>query len=252
MCGAIEGAFTGGMNSPHCFVAGTLICTVDGEVPIEDIQVGDYVLAENPDTGEIDYKPVLETYEHDTYDVVYLTIDGEEFITTEGHPFYTLERGFVKAGELRYSDTLVDAKGNKLYLEKKNKEHLAGPVTVYNFAVEDYHTYFVGENGVLVHNKCGLKTGSEYLDNILDDAIETTNSKGKVRNFEVSGGWNKLLEDFSNLKLLNVQDISTSYGPGKIGFLENGIKIVARQGSNTLGPTLEVVLSNSRVIKIRY
>ena len=237
MCGAIEGAFTGGMNSPHCFVAGTLICTVDGEVPIEDIQVGDYVLAENPDTGEIDYKPVLETYEHDTYDVVYLTIDGEEFITTEGHPFYTLERGFVKAGELRYSDTLVDAKGNKLYLEKKN---------------EDYHTYFVGENGVLVHNKCGLKTGSEYLDNILDDAIETTNSKGKVRNFEVSGGWNKLLEDFSNLKLLNVQDISTSYGPGKIGFLENGIKIVARQGSNTLGPTLEVVLSNSRVIKIRY
>lgn len=59
----------------------------DGEVPIEDIEVGDYVLAENPETGEIDYKPVLETYEHDIYDVVYLTIDSEEFTTTEGHPF---------------------------------------------------------------------------------------------------------------------------------------------------------------------
>ena len=79
-------------------MAGTLVCTVDGEVPIEDIEVGDYVLAENPDTGEIDYKPVLETYEHDTYDVVYLTIDGEEFTTTEGHPFYVEGRGFEKAG----------------------------------------------------------------------------------------------------------------------------------------------------------
>ncbi len=156
MWGSIGGAVTGGMNSPHCFAAGTLVCTVDGEVPIEDIEVGDYVLAENPETGEIDYKPVLETYEHDTYDVVYLTIDGEEFTTTEGHPFYTLERGFVKAGELRFSDTLIDDDGNKLHLDKKNKEHLVNPVTVYNFAVEDYHTYFVGENEVLVHNNCGM------------------------------------------------------------------------------------------------
>ncbi|SFH56801.1 intein N-terminal splicing region [Pseudobutyrivibrio sp. OR37] len=158
MWGSIGGAITGGMNSPHCFVAGTLVCTVDGEVPIEDIEVGDYVLAENPETGEIDYKPALETYEHDIYDIVYLTIDGEDFTTTEGHPFFTLERGFVKAGELRYSDTLVDDNGKELHLEKKNKEHLSKPVTVYNFAVEDYHTYFVGENEVLVHNMCAVKS----------------------------------------------------------------------------------------------
>ena len=37
---------------------------------------------------------------------------------------------------------------------KKSKAHLENPVTVYNFAVEDYHTYFVGENGILVHNTC--------------------------------------------------------------------------------------------------
>lgn len=34
MWGSIGGAVTGGMNSPHCFAAGTLICTVDGEVPV--------------------------------------------------------------------------------------------------------------------------------------------------------------------------------------------------------------------------
>ena len=31
MRGSITGAVTGGMNSPHCFVAGTLVCTIDGE-----------------------------------------------------------------------------------------------------------------------------------------------------------------------------------------------------------------------------
>ncbi len=30
-----------------------------------------------------------------------------------------------------------------------------GPIKVYNFQVEDYHTYYVSNTGVLVHNKCG-------------------------------------------------------------------------------------------------
>ena len=33
-------------------------------------------------------------------------------------------------------------------------EHLEEPVTVYNFEVEDYHTYYVGDAEVLVHNTC--------------------------------------------------------------------------------------------------
>lgn len=38
------------------------------------------------------------------------------------------------------------------------------PVTVYNFEVEDWHTYFVGSNKILVHNKCSLtKINDNYL-----------------------------------------------------------------------------------------
>lgn len=33
-------------------------------------------------------------------------------------------------------------------------ETLETPVKVYNFEVEDYHTYFVGKNCILVHNTC--------------------------------------------------------------------------------------------------
>ena len=33
-------------------------------------------------------------------------------------------------------------------------EKLSEPETTYNFEVEDFHTYFVGESEVLVHNAC--------------------------------------------------------------------------------------------------
>ena len=35
-------------------------------------------------------------------------------------------------------------------------EILESPITVYNFEVEEFHTYYVGEQSVLVHNACGM------------------------------------------------------------------------------------------------
>lgn len=45
--------------------------------------------------------------------------------------------------------------GEYVTLEKTQHEILENPITVYNFEVEDYHTYYVGTDGVLVHNACG-------------------------------------------------------------------------------------------------
>ena len=47
---------------------------------------------------------------------------------------------------------LLDVNGNVLLVEKFNVELTDKPVKVYNFQVEDFHTYHVGENGVWVHN----------------------------------------------------------------------------------------------------
>ena len=44
--------------------------------------------------------------------------------------------------------------GEYVVVEKVQHEILEEPVTVYNFQVEDYHTYYVTNIGVLVHNKC--------------------------------------------------------------------------------------------------
>jgi hypothetical protein len=138
-------------------VAGTVVITVAGKKAIEYIREGDLVLSEDPDTGDITYKKVLETYINETSELIHLNIDGEEIVTTPAHPFYVKEKGFILAGDLLEGSILVDSEGNELHLKIKRWEHLQSPVPVYNFAVEDFHTYFVGDNEVLVHNNCGVE-----------------------------------------------------------------------------------------------
>ena len=79
-------------------------------------------------------------------------INSEEIITTVDHPFYVKNQGFVKAGELIVGDELLDVNGNVLLVEEFNVELTDEHVKVYNFEVEDFHTYHVGEFRILVHN----------------------------------------------------------------------------------------------------
>ena len=78
-------------------------------------------------------------------------INSEEIITTVDHPFYVKNQGFIKAGELIVGDELLDVNGNVLLVENFDVELTEKPVTVYNFQVEDFHTYHVSGFGVLVH-----------------------------------------------------------------------------------------------------
>ena len=145
--------FTGAATTTmKCFVAGTMILTAAGLVAIENIKAGSKVVSTNPETFEVAEKAVLETYVRETTELVHLTINGELIKTTHDHPFYVKDVGFVSAGELYIGDKLLDSNGNTLLLEDREVENLDEPVKVYNFQVEDFHTYHVGENGTLVHN----------------------------------------------------------------------------------------------------
>lgn len=46
----------------------------------------------------------------------------------------------------------LDAEGKTLIVEDSKVETLAEPVKVYNFQVEDFHTYHVGKHSIWVHN----------------------------------------------------------------------------------------------------
>ena len=119
---------------------------------IEKIKSGDKVISTDPETMETSPKTVLETYIREVTTLVHLTVNGEEIVTTVDHPFYVKNQGFVKAGELAIGDELLDPNKNILLVENFDVELTEEPTTVYNFQVEDFHTYHVGENGVWVHN----------------------------------------------------------------------------------------------------
>lgn len=138
----------------YCFVAGTLVTTEDGQKPIEEIQVGDKVLSEDETTGEVAVKTVTETYVNETDELIHIGVNGETISATPSHPFYVNKFGWTLAGSLKAGDVLVLSNGELVTVEWVQHEILESPIKVYNFEVEDFHTYFVGENSVLVHNDC--------------------------------------------------------------------------------------------------
>jgi hypothetical protein len=167
LAGAISGAVTGALTSPYCFVAGTAVLAAAGAVAIETIQAGDMVWAWDEETGEVALKEVVEAYVNETYELVHVFVNGEEIVTTPGHPFYSPVKGWTDAVNLRAGDVLILVNGEYVVVEKIQHEILETSVTVYNFQVEDFHTYYVTDAGVLVHNLC-------------DDGMPAT-SHGKIR-----------------------------------------------------------------------
>ena len=141
------------MFNPTCFSGDTEVYTSDGLVCIEDVLVGDEVWAYNSETGETELKEVLNVWVKETDEILHVsTSDGETIDTTTNHPFYVDGKGWVAAGDLEVGDTLVTADGNEVEVTDLELEKFAEPIFVYNLEVEDFHTYFVGEYGVLVHN----------------------------------------------------------------------------------------------------
>jgi hypothetical protein len=141
---------------------------------IEDIVAGDMVMARDPETGEYGPKRVLETFRRTSDHLRLLTIrsaDGEEqeLRTTDEHPFWTAETGWVSAGQLRPGQHVQQDDGAWATIVATVYEPHPEGITVYNFEVEGFHTYYVAEGPgvrsppVLVHNRyrtgIGRRTG---------------------------------------------------------------------------------------------
>jgi len=122
-------------------------------VAIEKIKVGDLVYAANSETLEVSLKPVLETYIRKTSNLVHLTINGERIISTSDHPYYVKGKGFINAEALWIGAELLDNTGKTICVEQIYRETLDNESEkVYNFKVDEFHTYYVGSCCVLVHN----------------------------------------------------------------------------------------------------
>jgi len=96
----------------ECFPAGTSISTPTGNRPIEDLQVGDTVLAFDEQTSTFHPRQVMRLFKNPTPPtIVDISINGSTLTTTLGHPFWT-GRGWVEAEDLRDGDRcLVELHG---------------------------------------------------------------------------------------------------------------------------------------------
>ena len=214
----VSGALNGKFNA-SCFTAGTMIETADGDRPIEEIQIGDLVLSANPETGEIAYKPVVNTYVHVTDTVLYLTIDEEIIETTEDHPFWVEGQGWTSAKLLQPGDVVRLKDGSTQCVDDIEIVELPEGeyVAVYNFEVADFHTYFVGECGVWVHNKncpsyMNEDGGSTDLDNLVSQRSDSNRAVKNTDNYRsMEREWSKALK--SGKKVTDV-DVKLTYENG--------------------------------------
>ena len=101
-------------------------------------------------------------------------MNGEEITCTPMHPFYSPVKGWTSAVDLRAGDILVMLNGEYVVVEQVQHELLESPETTYNFEVEDFHTYYVGEEPVLVHNECTLSNSKNYSPEAIADKYNIT------------------------------------------------------------------------------
>ena len=208
-----------------CFVVGTKVLTSLGLKTIEKIRPGDKVLAADPETGRQEEKEVVRTFVKETDTLVHLRIGGEEIVTTENHPFYVDGEGWVTAGELTEEDYVLDSEGRRLQVEEKYVENLEESVKVYNFEVEEYHTYYVGQTGILVHNKCWDDSPIDSMGDYKKGVdIKTVGSKGHEKQVVVSNKDN--VYDFTPSEKHYV----ATENPGKVGEPDSSVDILNRKG----------------------
>ena len=96
----------------QCFTGDTLVSTEDGLRPIEEIQAGDYIWAEDTTTGEKKLKRVTNVSVTMTDLLVHVTTESGTVInTTENHLFYVENKGWVAAINLENEDILHTKEG---------------------------------------------------------------------------------------------------------------------------------------------
>jgi hypothetical protein len=132
-----------------CFVAGTLVRTLEGRRPIESLRVGDEVLSQDTTTGALSFQPVRVVHRMESGRTLRIALDGGETVTAcVYHRFWRAGQGWAMARDLKTGDVLRTLGGSA----RVAAISAADDAPLYNLDVSQSRTFFVGAHDVLVHD----------------------------------------------------------------------------------------------------
>lgn len=138
-----------------CFAPGTPIHTADGLEPIESLQAGDLVWAQNDVTGLVELKKIVRAIRTENRPLVSVELESEEgqrerLRVTPDHPFWVENQGWTPFEQIRRGQRIATVSGG--WLRVGATTFVQAKAVVHNLEVEDHHTYFAGELGAWAHN----------------------------------------------------------------------------------------------------
>jgi hypothetical protein len=141
------------------------VWTKEGLRPIENVKAKEWVLARDEKTGALVWGRVASTSARVAESVIALTLHDEAGVVqrlevTPEHPFRVRDRGWVGAGSLVPGQEVHEVEDGA-WLQVVRVAPVPKRALVYNFEVEDFHTYFVGDLGAWVHNSCSGYLGRQ-------------------------------------------------------------------------------------------
>ncbi len=142
-------------------------------------------MASNPSpnderTETTSYQPVMAVIQGEKqYQIIKITLDsGESIEATAEHPFYIKGKGWNPASSLKVGQALQLHNGTTVVVKEIDTSVRVGKV--YNLTVANTHNYFVGGDGVLVHNfgsgGCPALIADDYHHDKVEESAKSMGS----------------------------------------------------------------------------
>ncbi len=184
-----------------CFAGNTSVAVKSGTMPIEQVKIGQLVYSRDPETGNVQLKPVTDVMVVHGKPLYALVIEDAKHVqsrteVTDNHPYWIRDRGWVESAKLEPGMVLESLHHGLL---KVVSVTLLNKVqTTYNLTVADYHTFFAGEQLVYVHNQCACQghhaaktitftekqLQKKFASHAADFGVDRTWGKGAAEEFQ--------------------------------------------------------------------
>lgn len=149
---------------PNClfsegFIAGTLVRTQNGYIPIEQLKENDFVTAYSFRNKQLFECKILKTNKQLHNKAIKLKVNGSEIVTAPEHKFYVplhQNKKWLKAQELKPKDFIL--RNIKDLTQIDEIIELNSTSEFYSLSIDKYHNFFISNQDFFVHNEVVIGT----------------------------------------------------------------------------------------------